>query len=367
MPTIVDPTIGCKYRWGDREDSILKMESRVILSAGDKIPLTISIHRAILRLYYEPLKRRDDRCSRAIKIAFEKLSKRTGEHRESSHLINSLAPESIALLSDFKALERLRKHFFTLESLAENIACSLYDLCQKTPHAGRDSMSAPIFEHSRGAKVSVAVESVPALKKFFSSPPPGRMNHISYLSFIIRLFFFWGSTLRRVVSPARGRWAGKPVLGDYLPMAYFVCEKLVQMATDRYIFEQDEKDSRLDIDIDQRIQMLLDQFARTDPTVRSFLGSAQGRNDSYYNQRLIVCLVYRAFYGAWAHYGINGLSEPQTIFRQYLYGKRKKGLELLCKQLRHIKADAYNELVSEWIGLYLSPNLSKAARHYHLI
>jgi len=336
-----------------------------------KIPLTISIHRAILRLYFESLKKPDDRCSRAVKFAFEKLSKRTGEDQKSSHLINSLAPESIQLLSDFNALERLRKHFFTLASLAENIACSLYDLCQKTPHPGRESVSAPIFEHFRGAKVSTSVESVRALKAFFSSPAPGTMNHISYLSLIIQLFFFWRSTLlRRVVSPARGRWAGKPskpVLGDYLPMAYFVCEKLVQMATDRYIFEQDEKDSRLDIDIDQKIQMLLDQFGRRDPTVRSFLGGAQGQNDSYYDQRVIVCLVYRAFYGAWAHYGINGLSEPQTIFRQYLYGKRKKELELLCKQLRHIKTDAYNDLISEWISLYLSPNLSKAARYYHLI
>src|SRR5258707_4763678 len=109
MPIAVDPTFGCKYTWGNREDSIVRMESRVVVSSGVKIPLTISIHRAILRPYLEPLKKPDDRCSRAIKFDFEKLRKRTAEPSEYSNLIESLAPESVQLLSDFQALERLRK------------------------------------------------------------------------------------------------------------------------------------------------------------------------------------------------------------------------------------------------------------------
>src|SRR5215813_5443703 len=150
------------------------METAVMGLSSGKIPLTISIHRAILRLYFESLKKPDDRWSRALKFGFEKLNKRTGDQK-ASHLINSLGPESIQLLSDFNA------HFFTLESLAENIACSLYDLCQKTTRPGRETVSAPIFEHLRGAKVSISIESVRALKTFFSSPAPGTKNHISYL------------------------------------------------------------------------------------------------------------------------------------------------------------------------------------------
>jgi hypothetical protein len=344
------------------------MESRVVLSAGVKIPLTISIHRAILRPYFESLKKPDDNCSRAIKFAFEKLSHRNAERQvDLRNLINSLAPESRELLSDFKALERLRKRFFTLQSLAENVACSLYELCEKMPHPGRDSISAPIFENSRGAKVSTSVESRSALKRFFSSPPPGTMNHISYLSLMIQLFFLWGSTLRRVVFPARGRWAGRPLLGDYLPMAYFACDKLVRMAKNRQVVIDDEQDRRLDIDIDKRIETLLGKFRIIDPTVHAFLNSAHGRGDSYYDQRAIVCLVYRAFYDAWDKHGINGLSEPQVIFRQYLYGKRKRQLKILCDDIGHLDKNIYNAIIIEWIKLYLSPDHSKAAKHYRLI
>src|SRR5215510_6976420 len=320
------------------------MERVVVGLSSVKIPLTISIHRAILRLYFEPLKKPDDRCSRAIKFAFEKLSKRTGEDQKSSHLINSLAPESIQLLSDFNALERLRKHFFTLASLAENIACSLYDLCQKTPHPGRESVSAPIFEHFRGAKVSTSVESVRALKTFFSSPAPGTKNHISYLSLIIQLFFFWRSTLlRRVVSPARGRWAGKPVLGDYLPTAYFVCRELLLMA---------DKNQQLD----SLIELLLQQLAVQDPAAASYLNASKSQPDSYWQQMKIVCLVYRAFHGAWQRYGLNGLPEPQDAFRQYLY--RKKHLRGLYSELRKLSPETYESVISnDWVGLYLAPNL----------
>jgi hypothetical protein len=353
MPTLFDPTIGCKYTWGNREDSIVTMDSRIVLSSGVKIPLTVSIHRAILRPYFEPLKKSDDHCSRAIKFAFEKLGKRTAEPLEHSNLIESLAPESVQLLSDFKALERLRKRFFTFESLAENVACSLYDLCEKTPHAGRESISTPIFEHSRGAKVSASVESVRALKKFFSSPAPGTMmNHISYLSLMIQLFFLWGFTLRRVLSPARGRWAGNQLLGDYLPAAYVACRELIIMA---------DKDS----EIDRLIEGALEQLAATDPVAKSYLSASKTRPDSYRDQMDIVCLVYRAFHGAWQRYGLNGLPEPQDAFRQYLYGKRE--FRNLYKKTKDLSKDIYDSLRKEWIETYLAPNLGTAARVYRLI
>jgi hypothetical protein len=353
MPTLVDPTIGCKYTWKNREDSIVTMNSRIVLLSGVKIPLTISIHRTILRPYFESLKKPDDRCSRAIKFTFEKLGKRTAKPPGLSNLIHSLATESIQSLSDFNALERLRKHFFTLESLAENIACSLYDLCEKTAHLGRGSISAPIFEHYRGAKVSTSLESVRALKTFFSSPAPGTMNHISYLSLIIQLFFFWGSTLRRVVSPGRGRWAGKPVLGDYLPNAYFACRELVLMADN-------------DAAIYHLIELLLQQLAAQDPAAQSYLNASKNQPDSYWQQMNMVCLVYRAFHGAWQRYGLNGLLEPQDAFRQYLY--RDKELRGLYKEMKTLSQETYETVRDkDWIRLYLAPHPGEAARFYRLL
>jgi hypothetical protein len=191
-----------------------------------------------------------------------------------------------------------------------------------------------------------------ALKAFFDSPSPGQ-DRIENLSTQIHLLFLFSSTLNRIVRPEpRGARAGKQSLGQYLPQAYFACRELLRR-------------SEACAELDELIEKLISSFAEKAPEVQRYWTAAQKQPESYRDQMAAVCLVYRAFYGAWELYNIQGLVAPQEAFRRYLYGKRAHQLGHAAKALNSTLGK--DLLMDKWIWLYLDAQTGFAARAYRLI
>jgi hypothetical protein len=305
MPTTTDHH-GCVITWNGRRNSMVTMENRIFLD-GQRIPLTITIHRHLLGLFVEPDEKEATRIAQA----------------------QGRTP---------------------LDCLTLQIASVVKQISEAKPRPGRTVISRPLAPPPLGGRVSVTRDAWVMLSKLPSETySETRMEAISS---IINVLFFFGGGLRRVLHPARGRRAGPKVLGDYLPTAYLACRTLVQSSkTDDNLY---------------KIQTLaLNELAVRNRQACLFLDEAKTVPESYQDQIYIHLLVYRAFEGAWQRYGVEGLREPQQALNRYYY--REKRLRAAYKKMFELFNDAARkELRNEWISLYLSEP-GAAARRYGLV
>jgi hypothetical protein len=75
---------------------------------------------------------------------------------------------------------------------------------------------------------------------------------------------------------------------------------------------------------------------------------------------ITVCLVYRAFYGAWQHYHLNGLPDYRYAFKQYLYGR---DLDRLWSKMEKLNPAEFVALQQEWKNQYLGEPGAAAKAH----
>lgn len=363
MPTIIDPQYRCSYTWNTRRDSMVDMVNKIFLPEGE-IDLNISIHRSLLYVYLKPV---DENPYARMRAGFA-LSKLFGSPpTPDTDLLSPAARETLDLhnasqrwkqLSFSKEgllrLQRLNALFFSPKRLAEDIAIGLETLAGKDMRRGRDLVSGPILEtHNRGAKLSIAYESWLKLKAFFRSPASDEKDRIEMLSSQILLLFLSSSILERIIKPApRGHRAGKQALGEYLPQACFACRELVRMSKGRQ-------------ELEHLIKSRIESFAMMAPNIRSYWNVAQHRRNSYRDQITVVCLLYRAFFGAWQLHNMDGLPEPRVVFRRYLYGKRHRELGSVAMLLKSALGE--EALITNWIRLYLDASPGSAAKAYGLI
>jgi hypothetical protein len=346
MPSIRDPYYGCVYTFKGRGDSLITMQNKLILPGriGQRIktvPLQISIHRSHLRVFLEPIRTPNDIFTKITSTArLYRTSWQTNS--EAADLLDPLSPDGQRLLSDPTVAQHLDNLFFSLNTLSLYIAFALEELSKVKPRKG--SVSRVIFERLKSAKVSIPYEYWGVLNDFFVNRASAlSRDGIEYLSLMITACFLWGPTLRRAIHPAHGRWAGKPVLGDYLPEAYFACYELMRFS---------KSDSRTR----DLIEKVLDQLSEKDARARRYLGKAKklSGGDIFSDRKAmnmaIVCLVYRAFHGTWQRYKIDGLPKYPYAFREYLYGSE---VSSLYRKLEKLSPETFRDIREEWRDLYL--------------
>ncbi len=331
MYTWRDPELGGLYKWQSRRQSHVIIESKVPLIKGrDWLALRLRIQRRFLDLLFREtqLQGEEGWFDRALKevLAAEGVSQQVNNNIK---------------------LPGQRVYYFCRE-----IACRLRDLAEKAPPHRKQTISLPVLRDLKEARFAVSRDSLLLLRDFFSWPAPEGWTHIANLSMRIMVFFLNENILKRILKPARGRWAGKQVLGDFLPGAYFACRRLVLAAQE-------------DTDIDQSIKTALDQLAEIDHAAKVWLNEMQNLPDSYRDQAEITLLVYRAFYGAWERYGLEGLPEPQEASRRRVYGRKRRRLTNLfptADQYPDIKQD----VLDYWQEVYLG-EIGAAAKVFHLV
>lgn len=332
MPVFQDPVLGGRYKWG-RSNLLVTVENNLPLGKRldrSRISVTMKIQRRFLNLLLSKstLKGKDEWFDRALAEVLQ--AEGVGEEVTKN-----------VRLPDQRAYYFCREIAFRLEDLAKN----------GPPHRKR-SISLSILQGLNEARFVVSRDCLPLLKDFFSLPAPEGWTHISNLAMRLNVFFLGSNILERILKPARGKWARKQVLGDFLPGAYFACRELVLKAKDN-------------TDLEGAIQVALAQLATNDQRAAKYLEDAKKLPDSYRDQIETLLLVYRAFYGSWERYGLDGLLEPQNTFRQYLYGiKRARLTESLQASRQH--PDILQDTGEFWKEIYLG-KIGAAAKAFRLI
>lgn len=185
--------------------------------------------------------------------------------------------------------------------------------------------------------------------------------HLEFLTKSLAQFFFSDPYLKTLRKPPRGKSSKVFPLTSLLPGALLVCRELVVKA---YKEAEEGREYRLG----NRIREIVEEMKEEGDSYWTLNRVLENSFPPHVIQDfVIICLVQRAFQGAWEHFGHPGLldKDPQDIYREYLYGQtesRKVIHDVLQKN-----PSLYDFLLKELEALYLGePGAATKAFFPHL-
>jgi len=311
----VDPLFGGKYKWENRRNSLVTIESRLLLPS-DWLPLKLKIQRSFLQALLKkgPLEEKDP-FDFAIKLALDEAA---------------WPQDHVNFLQEIDAIR--------LVYFGQGIALHLKKLSEQGSVRREKIVSLPVFPSRRLARFTISRDSLPLLKEFFSSPPPqGWTTHVSFLSSFLIPFFLSETIMKRILYPARGREFKKQIFADLLPSAYLACWELVSH-------------SYRERAIKTRINNIMDSLKKNDEEAYSYLIQIDPKRR---DKAVWICLVYWAFDGAWQKFGIDPFQSPEEVRRRYIPPEKRSPLIPLFIKTRSVDPTIEQLVRKRWMDLYL--------------
>lgn len=228
-----------------------------------------------------------------------------------------------------RELEIIERDTFVIERLKESLG---YEISRK------QDLSLPLMAYNTG-RIVLKRSDLANFIDFFNNPPPPDSTHLFALISAIDGWLLSDSVLRYLDQPPRGKGAEVYPLTSLLPAALFACRELVKRANG-------------DEALEGKVETILGENVK----LSGYRSKQVADGGGTVEQTIAVCLVHRAFSGAWKALGHPGLltKKPQDIFREYFY-RNSKGQKLasLYEEISQRDPALYDYIISHWEKRYL--------------